>query len=90
MSSSEVITVRIDKALKDRLDRLADATDRSRSHHAIAAIEEYVAREAWQIEAIREGVAAADRGDLVAHEDVGKWIASLGGKRRKARPSSGR
>lgn len=90
MSATEIVTIRLSKELKAQLERLATATDRTRSHHAIAAIEEYVTRESWQIEAIEEGIAAADRGELVAHEDVGKWIASLGSKRPKTRPTSRR
>jgi predicted transcriptional regulator len=39
----------------------------------------------WQIAAIKEGIAAADRGDLVPHEDIRAWAATLGSKRKLAR-----
>ena len=42
--------------------------------------------EEWQIAAIKKGIAAADRGDLVPHEDVKAWAASLGSSRELPRP----
>jgi predicted transcriptional regulator len=40
----------------------------------------------WQIAAIKEGIAAADRGDLIPHEDVKVWAASLGANRKLPLP----
>jgi len=61
--STTTLTVRVREELAERLQRLAAATDRSRSYLAAEAIEEYVALQEWQVEAIVEGIAAADRGD---------------------------
>jgi predicted transcriptional regulator len=32
----------------------------------------------WQLAAIEEGIAAAERGDLIPHKDVQAWVESLG------------
>jgi len=40
----------------------------------------------WQIAAVKEGIAAADRGDLVPHEEVRAWAAALGSRRKLPRP----
>ncbi len=87
MTNTEMITLRIPRQLKQQLERLAKGTRRTKTFHAATALEEYVARQSWQIEAIQEGIEAADQGRLIPHEDVGEWIASLGNKRPKARPS---
>jgi RHH-type transcriptional regulator, rel operon repressor / antitoxin RelB len=54
-----------------RLEHLAKATDRSRSYLATLAIEEFVAVQEWQIEAIQDGIKA---GRIVPHE---KAVAHL-------------
>ncbi len=39
-------------------------------------VEAYLDHDAWFREKVREGMAAADRGDLIDHEDVLKQINS--------------
>lgn len=87
MTDTGMLTLRISKQLKQQLDLLAKGTKRTKTYHAAAALEEYVERQAWQVEAIQQGIAAADQGRLIAHEEVGEWIASLGRKHPKARPA---
>jgi len=43
----------------------------------------------WQIEAIKRGIEAADRGELVPHDKVKTWAKSLGTHRELPRPKSG-
>ncbi len=63
---------RVDARMITRLDRLAAAIDRSRSWVINQAIEQYLDHEEWFADAVNEGIAAADRGDLVAHEEAVK------------------
>ncbi len=63
-------SIRIDDEKITRLDRLAATIDRSRSWVVNQAIEQYLDHEEWFAEAVKEGVAAADRGDLVPHEEA--------------------
>lgn len=86
MTSSTTLTVRVTPGVKRRLESVALRVRRSKSFLAAEAIEEFLAVQEWQIAAVKEGIAAADRGNLVPHEDVRAWAASLGSRRKLARP----
>jgi RHH-type transcriptional regulator, rel operon repressor / antitoxin RelB len=88
MSDSTTITVRLDKAVKKRLETAAARVRRSKSFLAAEAIEEYLAIQDWQVEAIKHGIAAADRGETVPHDKVKAWAASLGTRKELPRPKS--
>lgn len=74
-------TVRLDEPMLEALDRLVAKTERSRSWLVARAIEDYIALNAWQIEKIEEGIAAADRGDFATEDEVARV-------RKKFAPSS--
>jgi predicted transcriptional regulator len=69
---SDQLTVRLDDATLMALDRLAERTDRSRSSLIAQAVQDYVALNAWQIEKIETGIAAADRGDFASDEELAR------------------
>jgi RHH-type rel operon transcriptional repressor/antitoxin RelB len=75
MSDSTLISVRVSRELAKRLERLADALDRSKSWVAAQAIEEFVTLEEWQVKAIHEGLRDADAGRLFDHQEARKKIA---------------
>lgn len=62
------LTIRDD--LSRRLECLAKSTDRSKSSLAAEAIEEFLMLQEWHIQAIQEGLKAADEGDIVSHEEA--------------------
>ena len=70
MAGSSVLTLRLDRKLKDQLDRLSKATSRSRSFVAAEAIREYVALNNWQIEETVKALSEADRGDFATDKEV--------------------
>ncbi len=72
MTNSTVVTVRVTPKIAKRLEKLAESMDRSKSYLAAEAIEEYLDLHEWQIKAIEEGIAAADRGELLDWEIVKK------------------
>jgi len=74
MSETDILTLRLDSKTKKKLDRLAKATERSRSFLAAQAIQEFVALNEWQIEETRKAVAQADSGDFATDEDVARVI----------------
>ncbi|HEX3094984.1 MAG TPA: ribbon-helix-helix protein, CopG family [Candidatus Angelobacter sp.] len=80
--STTVLTLRLDAGLKKQLDKLASATQRSRSFLASEAIREYIALNDWQIEEIKKAVKEADRGDFATERDVQKvmkkWTRNAG------------
>ncbi len=67
---SKVVTIRIDEEIKERLDRLAKATARSRSFLAAEAIRNYLDVQAWQIDQILQGIEEAETGKFVEHDRV--------------------
>ncbi len=73
-------TVRIPDATVDMLDKLASKMDRSRSYVAAQAIEDFVAREAWQIAEIEAGLAEAERGEFAAGADVARVRSKFSAK----------
>jgi predicted transcriptional regulator len=86
MANSTTLTVRLDRSVKKRLAAVAARTRRSKSFLAAEAIEEYLAVQEWQIDAIKKGIEAADRGELVSHDRVKAWVRSLGSRRELRLP----
>ncbi len=74
---STTMTVRLEDEVKDRLERLADSTQRSKSFLAAEAIREYVENNEWQITETQAALSEADSGDFAADKDVAtlarKW-----------------
>jgi RHH-type rel operon transcriptional repressor/antitoxin RelB len=64
------VTVTIREDLSKRLESLAITTHQSKSSLASQAVEEFSTVQEWHIEAIKKGVAAADKGELVGHEEA--------------------
>ncbi len=77
MVETTTITVRLASEVKDKLDKLAHSTRRSRSFLAAEAIEDFVALNAWQVAEIEAAVAEADAGDFADESEVAatfsKW-----------------
>jgi RHH-type rel operon transcriptional repressor/antitoxin RelB len=70
MAGSSIVTLRLDSKLKKQLDRLSQATNRSRSFVAAEAIREYVELNNWQIAETVKGLAEADRGEFATDKEV--------------------
>ena len=70
MAGSSVLTLRLDSKLKKQLDRLSQATKRSRSFVAAEAIREYVELNNWQIAETIKAIGEADRGDVATDTEV--------------------
>lgn len=77
MSQSSTMTIRLEADLKARLDKLADATHRSKSFLAAEAVREYIELNEWQLHEIQDAITEADAGDFASEESVnavfGKW-----------------
>lgn len=87
MSASTIVTVRIPAALRNRLNKLAEATARTRSWLAAHALELYVEDQEWQISTIRKGKGDIHSGRVVSHKGVSRWLRSWGRKRELPPPS---
>ena len=70
MAETTTITVRIPIELRDKLDRLAKAMERSRSYVAVEALEIYARYEIEILDGIEEGIADFEAGRFKTHEQV--------------------
>ncbi len=78
MADTTLITVRVPKDVAKRLRALAQATDRSKSYVAAQAIEEFLTLQEWQVKAIRQGIAEANAGKLIPHDEAVKRLRRWG------------
>jgi predicted transcriptional regulator len=72
---SAVLTLRLNSTTKEKLDKLASATHRSKSFLAAEAINRYLEIEAWQISEIEKSLLEADAGDFADDNQVALMAA---------------
>ena len=72
------LSVRLSAEIEARLDRLARDTSVSKSKLATDAIVAYLDEQERQLEQIREGLADAEAGRVISHEEVTHWLQSWG------------
>ena len=68
MNETILISTRLTSEVAGRLNALAKSTHRSKSFLAAQAIEEFLNVQEWQVEAIKEGIAATKKGGVKSHE----------------------
>lgn len=69
---TSVLTLRVSTKTKGLLEKLAEATHRSKSFLAAEAIDRYLEAEAWQIKEIKQALKEADAGDFVSDKELAK------------------
>jgi len=71
------LSLRIPQNVVDQLGLLADATGKSRNFIAVQAMQDFIAREAWQVREIQRAIQEADAGNFATDEEVraiqAKW-----------------
>ncbi len=70
MSGTTLISARIHAEVAQRLGALTNETHRSKSDLAAQAIEAFVDFQEVQVTAIKEGMAAAERGEVKSHAEA--------------------
>jgi predicted transcriptional regulator len=68
--ATAVLTLRVPEEIKAKLDKLAQATHRSKSYLAEEAIARYIDLEAWQIGEIEQAIQEADRGEFATPSEL--------------------
>lgn len=66
--------VRLKPDLQEKLSRLASQQGRDSEALVVEAVERMVNYDEWFMQEVEKGIAAADRGEFVEHEDVRKLI----------------
>ena len=72
------MSMRLPTELANQLGALAEATGRTKSFLAVRAIQDFVAREAWQVAEIQKGLVEADSGDFATDEENAALDAKWG------------
>jgi RHH-type transcriptional regulator, rel operon repressor / antitoxin RelB len=79
---STTMTIRLEEDVKERLDLLAEATQRSKSFLAAEAIREFIENNEWQIAEINAAIKEADAGEFASDKEVAalskKWKVNAG------------
>jgi predicted transcriptional regulator len=78
MTKSTVVTTRLDPAMTEALDALAERLDRSRAWIVAKAVAAYVEEKTEFLDFIKEGEEAIARGDVYTQEQMEEWVQSLG------------
>lgn len=74
--SLKATSVRLDEETLERIGAMADAMDRPRAWLMAQAIKQFVQQEAWFVDAVEQGIAAADAGKLLDHASIkARWEA---------------
>lgn len=66
--------VRLDPALQAKLAQLASKQGRGTEELVVDAVERMVNFDQWFMREVEKGISAADRGELVDHQEVHKLI----------------
>jgi predicted transcriptional regulator len=64
------VSLRVPADLIETLDKIAAALERSRSWVMLRALRQYIADEGQEVLDVQEGIAEAERGEMVPIEDV--------------------
>lgn len=67
---SNTVTIRLEESTKNKLEKLAESTHRSRSFLAAEAIKAYVDSNEWQINETHAAIKEADAGDFATQAQV--------------------
>jgi RHH-type transcriptional regulator, rel operon repressor / antitoxin RelB len=76
---SSVLTLRLSNDTKDKLDKLAKATQRTKSFLAAEAINRYLEIEAWQIAEIEQAMIEADHEDFASDAQINALASKYAG-----------
>lgn len=77
--ATAILTLRVPAEIKAKLDKLAQATHRSKSYLAEEAIARYLDLEAWQVGEIEQAIQEADRDDFANPSDMAGLLKKYAG-----------
>jgi len=82
---SVTLSIRAEEETLQALDQIAKSLDRNRNWLINEAIKNYLELHQWQIEQVRRGVADAEAGRTLSHEQVKKRILERHAKTLKSK-----
>ena len=69
-----VLSLRVPQETIDKLGQLAKATGKSRNFLAVQAMQDFIEREAWQVEEIQVAIQHADAGNFATDEEISTFF----------------
>lgn len=75
---TSTVTTRLDEEIKEKLEQLSKATARSKSFLISEAVREYIIEQAWQIDAIKEGIDQADANKFASADEIKSTFSKWG------------
>ena len=66
--------IHLNPELQAKLNRVASESGRDTQSLVQEAVERFVDYDEWFLREVEAGLAAADRGEFIEHEDIGKLI----------------
>jgi len=84
MTDQKTFTAHVPTELAERVDRFAQARDRSRGWVIKQALEDWVRREDERYNLTLEALESAQHGDLISQEEMDAWAEGLDEKASSA------
>ena len=79
---STTMTIRLDTDTRQRLEALAESTERSKSWLAAQAIRDYIVLNEWQVSETQAAIKEADAGDFASDKELSsladRWLHNAG------------
>ncbi len=69
------MSMRMPQDLASEVETIATETGKSKSFVIIEAVKEYVAKESWQIQEIKDALAEAERGEFATEAEMNEFWA---------------
>jgi predicted transcriptional regulator len=85
ITKTATVTARISPSLNRKLDGYAKMTGNTKSRAIERLLQQHIDYETWFIKEVRKGIASADRGELVPHEEAMRRIKEHVGQRKRER-----
>ncbi|KKX29539.1 ribbon-helix-helix domain-containing protein [Rhizobium sp. LC145] len=84
--NNRVLTAHVPHDLAEKVDEMASRLERSRGWIVKQALTNWIALEEERQQLTLDAMADVDAGNVVDHDEVEKWIASLDGDKPLPRP----
>lgn len=78
MPATVPVTVRVSAQTNAKLERIAKATDRSKSKLLASAIDAYIESERQFLEGMERGLADMKAGRVIGNDEMMRWLDSWG------------
>jgi predicted transcriptional regulator len=75
-SYTDGMEVRFSSELEQKINRIAVQQGRNSESVVREAVERFMEYDDWFLREVEEGIAAADRGEFIEHDEIGRLIES--------------